>query len=128
LGRVPNLAICRNYYEPSDILLLFGNEEWSSPSLGCIPFTSIDEAKLKAERGYPGISGCWKKVTYDDAAVAEFLRSEYDVDPNAEWWCFRCSFCQSEIEQESQAIVKGWATICSKCIKEFHASLFGSDA
>jgi len=54
LGAVPNLAICSNYHIPGDILLLFCDEEWISK--GCIAFSTIEEARIKAERGYPGIS------------------------------------------------------------------------
>src|SRR5688572_969828 len=50
IGRVANLAICRNYCKPDDILLLFCDEAWASQ--GCIPFASIEEARLKAEAGY----------------------------------------------------------------------------
>lgn len=123
LGRVENLAICSNYCKPDDLLLLFCDGDWHSQ--GCIPFTSIEEAKLKAEMGYTGISEFWNDSPYDDVAVNSFLRDEYGVDPGAEWWRYRCSFCQADVE--AQAITKGWATICVSCIDSFHAAFHGSD-
>jgi hypothetical protein len=119
LGRVPALAICRSYYIPGDILLLFCDGEWNS--LGCIAFTTVDEAKLKAERGYPGLIARWVKSTHDDDAVADFLRNEYDVDPGSEWWRHRCSFCQKDVE--AMGISRGWATICVACVDSFHSAL-----
>jgi len=116
LGAVPNLAICRNYCIPDDILLLFCDGEWSSK--GCIAFSKVEEAKIKAERGYPGISSLWSETPHDDNAVADFLRDVYDVDPSSEWWRYRCSFCQKDVE--GQGISKGWATICRSCVEAFH--------
>ena len=124
LGRVANLAVCRNYCNPNDILLLFCDEEWNSR--GCIPFGSIEEAKLKAERGYTGISAEWCETPYDDAVIADFLRDEYEVDPTTEWWLFRCSFCQAEVE--GKAITKGWATICVQCVNKFYAAMHEKEA
>jgi hypothetical protein len=119
LGRVPALAICRSYNIPDDILLLFCDAEWNSQ--GCIAFTTVDEAKLKAERGYPGLMARWVESTHDDGAVADFLRNEYDVDPGSEWWRHRCSFCQKDVE--GMGISKGWATICAACVDSFHSAL-----
>lgn len=124
LGRVANLAICRNYCKPDDILLLFCDEAWESR--GCICFASIEEAMLKAEAGYTGISAAWKEATYNDAAVAEFLREVYEVDPSSEWWSFRCSFCRENVE--GQGFTRGWATICVACVDEFHSAFHSADA
>jgi len=112
LGAVPSLAICRNYYAPGDIVLLFCDRAWNC--LGCAGLKSLEEAMLKAERGYPGISAHWQKSMYDEAAVNEFLREVYEVDPTSEWWLFRCSFCRNEVE--GQAITKGWGIICLSCV------------
>jgi hypothetical protein len=119
VGRVENLAICRNYYDPQDILLLFCDSEWNSE--GCIPFNDMDEAKLKAENGYPGITALWSYSPYNDAAVADFLREEYGVDPNSEWWIHLCSFCKNEVE--GQCVTEGTARICFSCIEKYHAAI-----
>lgn len=124
VGRVPNLAICRNYYKPDDILLLFCDEEWNSR--GCIPFGCVEEAKLTAERGYAGISAFWMEDQYDEAATNEFLRDVYEVDPTSEWWRYRCSFCQNDVQ--GSGITDGWATICVACADKFHAAFHADDA
>ena len=85
VGRVANLAICRNYGEPNDILLLFCDSDWNSE--GCIPFNSIDEAKFEAEKDYSGIETKWVNLPHNDEAIADFLRNDYGVDPKTEWWC-----------------------------------------
>lgn len=124
LGRVANLAICRNYCVPDEVLLLFCDGDWEP--IGCIPFTTVEEAKIRAEKGYTGISALWQEAPYDDAAVDEFLRDEYEVDPRSEWWNLRCSFCKAEVEHGG--ITRGWATICLACTDEFHALLHADEA
>lgn len=123
LGRVPNLAICRNYYIPEDVLLLFCDADWNSQ--GVIAFTTVEEAKLKAERGYPAIAGRWLPTPHDQSAVDEFLRNEYEVDPKSEWWRHRCSFCREDVTK--QMISSGSATICSACVDSFHSAMHAND-
>ena len=119
LGRVPNLAICQNYYVPGDVLLLFCDSEWNS--LGCIAFTTVEEAKLKAERGYPAIAGQWVSTPHDQCAIDNFLRDVYEVDPKSEWWRHICSFCQKDVE--GTTVSKGSATICKACVDSFHEAM-----
>lgn len=84
MGEMPCLAICSNYAVPHDILLLFCNSDWESQ--GVIACTSVDEARLRFERGYRGISQKWQQSPYSDEEVDDYLRDVYEVDPNAEWW------------------------------------------
>ena len=119
LGRVPNLAICQNYYVPEDVLLLFCDAEWNSQ--GCIAFTTVEEAKLKAERDYPAIAGQWHATPHDQSAIDDFLRDVYEVDPKSEWWRHRCSFCQKDVE--GMAVSKNSATICLACVDSFHEAM-----
>jgi hypothetical protein len=84
IGEMPCLAICSNYLAPNDILLFFCNAKWESQ--GVIEFKSIEEAKSKAERGYPGISKKWEESPYTIDDVNKFLRDVYEVDPSVEWW------------------------------------------
>jgi hypothetical protein len=125
LGRVPCLAITLNYYIPGDVLLEFCDTDWTSK--GVIAFTSVEEARTKAERGYRGITNKWIESPYSDAQVSDFLRDVYEVDPKAEWWKTMCSFCGKDID-EGQLVVGLRATICSKCIHELYATLKGNDA
>jgi hypothetical protein len=119
LGRVPNLAVCQNYYVPGDVLLLFCDHEWNSQ--GCIAFTTVEEAKLKAERGYPAIADRWQPTPHDQAAIDDFLRNVYEVDPRSEWWRQICSFCQKDVE--GMAVSKSSATICLACVDSFHEAM-----
>jgi hypothetical protein len=119
LGRVPNLAICRNYYVPEDVLLLFCDHDWNSQ--GCIAFTTVEEAKLKAERGYPAVADRWQVTPHDQAAIDHFLRNVYEVDPRSEWWRHICSFCQKDVE--GMAVSKASATICLACVDSFHEAM-----
>ena len=119
LGRVPCLAISVNYYVPGDVLLMFCDAQWNSK--GVIAFTTVDEAKIKAERGYRGITSRWVASPYSDEQVADFLRDVYEVDPNAEWWKAMCSFCGNEAE--GQCVSAARATICAACVDKFHAIL-----
>src|SRR5262245_52959953 len=91
LGRVPCLAITLNYCVPVDVRLEFCASDWTSKRV--IAFTSVEEARIKAERRYARITKKWIESPYTDAQVADFLRDVYEVDPKAEWWKTICSFC-----------------------------------
>ena len=118
LGEVPCLAIVAPYYKKDEYLLVFCDEAWRVK--GVIAFESFDEAKLKAERGYVGISKKWKKSPYSQEEVHEFLRMEYDVDPTSEWWRSRCSFCDRD-DTEFENLVSGkYASICDRCVSDIY--------
>ncbi|QMU60622.1 MAG: hypothetical protein GKR92_02485 [Gammaproteobacteria bacterium] len=114
---VPLLAICRNYVKPQDILLFFCNSEWEPQ--GTIAFDSVDEAKQKAERGYEGISHNWIDSPHSDNQVNDFLREEYEVDPNTEWWKTECFFCGIDNDSETGTVMllgkNGY--LCGDCVK-----------
>ena len=84
LGEVPCLAICQNYRKPADILLFFCDSNWESQ--GVIALGSVEAAKAKAETGYPGISRKWVHAEAPKKELDRFLREEYQVDPETEWW------------------------------------------
>ncbi len=117
IGEVPGLAIAETYYDPKKYLLMFCDHDWSVK--GVIPFTSIEEAKIKAERGYKGISSKWNASTYSDEEIQDFLIDEYDVDPYSEWWTSFCSFCGKSNSEFSKLIAGQSAQICENCIKDF---------
>ena len=58
LGWVPGLVIARNQYDTSDILLFFCNAEWEV--LAAAGYSTVESAKLRAEKEYPGISARWE--------------------------------------------------------------------
>lgn len=91
LGEVQQLAISIPYNTPDKVLLMFCDASWQV--LGVIAYTTIEEAKIKAERGYKGISDKWVASPYSEDQIEDFLRDEYEVDPKSEWWITICSFC-----------------------------------
>ena len=118
IGELPYLAISETYNEPQTYLLMFCNEEWDVQ--GVIRYTTIDEAKIKAERGYRGIAEKWCKSPYDEENINDFLRDEYEVDPKSEWWKFYCSFCGKE-DSKCGSVVRGkYASICKSCVLSFY--------
>jgi hypothetical protein len=125
LGEVPYLAICSNYANPDEILLFFCNSEWESQ--GVITFTSTEEAKLRAERGYQGISDKWQESPYNDEEINNYLREEYEVDPNSEWWKMRCSFCGKDDSEVEGIVQSARATICKECVQSFYAHFRSDD-
>lgn len=121
IGEVPNLAIAQPYYEEGIYFLMFCNIDWTVK--GIIDFTSIEEAKIKAERGYTGITAKWTDSPYTDDDIKEYLREEYEVDPNSEWWTSYCSFCNRDIRLVSQMVEGKKAQICDLCIIKFYEML-----
>jgi len=60
LGPVLRLVIALNNYEPDDYLLLYCDSEWSV--LGVGGYSSLVEAKERAEVAYAGVSTKWQDV------------------------------------------------------------------
>ncbi|MCU7930715.1 MAG: ClpX C4-type zinc finger protein [Candidatus Thiodiazotropha sp. (ex Codakia rugifera)] len=118
IGEVQNLAISRTYYEPHEFLLMFCKEDWAVK--GVIPFTTIEEAKTKAEKGYNGISSKWKMSPYNEEDIDDFLRDEYEVDPKSEWWTTICSFCGRKDTEFSRLLEGKHAVICEGCVNKFY--------
>lgn len=124
LGEVPHLVISTPYNQPEDYLLMFCDSSWEV--LGVIAFTTIEEAKIKAERGYSGISDKWISSPYSTDQIDEFLRSEYQVDPKSEWWTTICSFCGRKDTELESVIVGKYASICKECALSY-AEVFRED-
>ncbi len=121
IGVVPNLAITQPYYEPKNFLLMLCNSDWTVK--GVIEFTSAENAKIKAERGYTGITSKWNDAPYSDEDIRNFLTNEYEVDPDSEWWSEYCSFCGKESSEVNQMIKSQKAQICNFCINAFYEEL-----
>ncbi len=125
IGELPNLAISKTYNELNEILLMFCDEDWGTK--GVIAFTTVEEAKIKAERGYKGITEKWQESTCTENEIDDFLRDEYDVDPKSEWWTSICYFCGKN-DYELESVLKGkYASICKNCVINFH-QLFNEHA
>ncbi len=59
LERVPRLAIGLNY-DGHDYMLLYCNKHWETLAAGGYP--SLEHAKARAEREYPGVASRWVSV------------------------------------------------------------------
>ena len=121
IGEVPRLVITLTYYEPREYLLMFCDNLWSVK--GVIPFTTIDEAKIKAERVYKGISLKWQESPFSDEEIRDYLRDEYEVDPYSQWWTMFCSFCGKSATEFNRLIDGQKEQICEHCVKEYFAAL-----
>ena len=125
VGELPALVIVHPFYNPGEFLLGFCNESWETS--GVIPFESVEAAKAHAEHYYSGIGEKWRVTPYSEEQTREYLRTEYDVDPDSEWWTVRCSFCGNQDTGNAGIIASESATICYGCIEEFHKKISQAD-
>jgi hypothetical protein len=79
---VPHLAIALNLGKDVDALLFHCDSEWEV--LGTSGGPTIDEAKLRAERNYPGVAKRWIDL---NTTIDEALRY-YDETSGALTCCF----------------------------------------
>ncbi len=121
LGEMPNLAICLPYNQCDNFLLFFCDHNWECQ--GVISFNDLNEAKLKAERGYEGISKKWIASPYSEEDVKDYLRDEYEVDPTSEWWKSICSFCRNEDLEGTCVIGSTGTIICGSCVTKFYDAM-----
>jgi hypothetical protein len=115
IGKVPRLAICQNYSARCDHMLCFCDEEWVCK--GVIAFRSAEEAKERAEAGYNGLG--WERDDTSEEEVARFLREEYEVDPEKDWWRTDCSFCGKDMPDVEGMLAGDSAQICYECVRRF---------
>src|SRR5690606_28239714 len=104
-----------------DIFLFFCDEGWEPK--GTARFSSIEEAKIHAERGYNGLDKKWRNSSDTLAEVEEFLRVEYEVDPGSRWWEMICSFCNKTDSEDLTIFQTPRASICSECVTRFYLSV-----
>lgn len=110
LGRVPRLAICEE--ADGGIRLLFCDGSWRS--VASTPHKTVAEARVRAERTYPGSSRCWVATKVTKAQAAMYLERV--------WARFRCLFClKTPLEHDEPLVRKGRGRICGACVKEFAA-------
>jgi hypothetical protein len=123
VGEVDKLAICANYADTNEVFLFFCDTQWEPKGVSVL--TSVEEAKIKAERGYKGISGKWKSSPYSEKEVNNYLRNEYQVDPDSKWWIIICSFCGKNESEVDEMISSGKASICKACVEGFYEEFHG---
>ena len=118
LGEMPNIAICHPYYDRSEYLIFLCDEQWEPK--GTLVGASVEDAKNEVERGYKGISKKWVDEPYSENEIDEYLREDYGVNPNINWWESVCSFCGKKNVEVEQIISSDKACICNHCIAKFH--------
>ena len=112
LGVVPCLAICKPSEGPS-VLLFHCSDDWTV--LGAAEYTSLAEAKNRAERIYPGLSSHWIEAHVTEQEAERYL--------NEVWSNQRCSGCGKRPDQIEALVTKNDVRLCDSCIEEFHQML-----
>jgi hypothetical protein len=114
IGRVPCLAICQDKGSPQ-FMLYNCDSDWKA--LGVASYDSVEEAKQRAERIYPGSIACWTQAQFTEADAERFLEEQFSD--------MRCSFCGKRPDQTMAATFEGEgnARIYGDCILEFAKDL-----
>ena len=71
IGRVPCLAICEDK-DSRQVTLYYCNGDWSP--IGIAVYDSVEAAKKRAERIYPGSSACWVEARFSEDDVTRFRK------------------------------------------------------
>jgi hypothetical protein len=111
LGKVPCLAICQEK-NTSKFLIYYCDGDWDP--VGASEYDTVEAAKRRAERIYPGSSAKWVEAHFTEEEVTRYL--------DEVWADLRCSFCGKRPDQGIESIVEakdGNGRICDKCIAEF---------
>jgi hypothetical protein len=85
-GPVPCLAICQDK-ESGKFVLYYCESDWSPVGIGA-SYNSVDAAKRRAERIYPGSSACWTPAEFTVADAERFLDEQFS-DLRCSSLCFR---------------------------------------
>ena len=114
IGKVPCLAICQDK-DSSQFTLYYCDSDWTP--LGVAGYDSVDAAKRRAERIYPGSIACWTRAQFTDADAERFLETQF--------FDLRCSFCGKRPDQTMAATFEGTgnARICGDCVRQFRKDL-----
>ncbi len=111
IEHVPRLAICLNLGKDIGPLLFHCDEEWNV--LGVSGGATIEEAKARAAKNYPGVETRWIDVNTSTDEALQY----YDQETNGA----KCSFCGKRPFE----IAAGWiegndAIICRACVEDFY--------
>jgi hypothetical protein len=114
IGRVPCLAICQDKDSPQ-FMLYYCDSDWKP--LGIASYDSVDAAKQRAERIYPGSIACWMQARFTEVDAERFFEEQFSA--------MRCSFCGKGPDQSMAATFEGEgdARICGDCVQEFGKEL-----
>jgi hypothetical protein len=114
MGKVPCLAICKGK-ETTKFTTYCCERDWE-PLAVVSASDTVETAKGRAERIYPGSSAKWIEAHFTEEDVIRYL--------DEIWANFQCSFCGKRMDRDRdiESIVEardGNARICDKCIAEF---------
>jgi hypothetical protein len=71
MGEVPCLAICEDRSYPEfQFTLYYCDTNWAP--IGVAGYHSVDEAKRRAERIYPGSAACWVESHFTEEDVKQY--------------------------------------------------------
>ena len=112
LGKVPCLGICQGRDTPKFITYCCGSD-WE-PLAVLSASDTVETAKGRAERIYPGSSAKWVEAHFTEEDVGHYL--------DEIWADSRCSFCGKRPDQGIESIIEAPgnnARICDKCVAEY---------
>ena len=81
ISKVPCLAICQDRDSPQ-FMLYYCDSDWSP--IGIASYDSVDAAKRRAERIYPGSIGFWKEAHFTSVRYPSTTKS-YGLLSMASW-------------------------------------------
>lgn len=70
IGRVPCLAICQDK-DSTQFVLYYCDTDWRP--IGIAIYESVDAAKRRVERIYPGSATCWTQASFTESEAERFL-------------------------------------------------------
>jgi hypothetical protein len=114
IGPVPCLAICQDR-DSQCVTLYYCDSDWNL--LGVAPYESVDAAKRRAERIYPGSLAHWVEARFTEENAKRYLEEA--------WKGEQCNFCGKKPYEipTTQFFGNENARICGDCVAEFHAKL-----
>ena len=95
LGKVPCLAICQKK-KASKFLIYYCDNDWEP--VGASEYDTVEAAKGRAERIYPGSSAKWIEAHFTEEDVRRYL--------DEIWTDLRCSFCGKRPDQDIESIIE----------------------
>jgi len=107
---VPCLAICRNLGKDIGPLLFHCDDQWNTQ--GTSGGETVDAAKKRAEKNYPGVAARWVDV---NTSVDDALRYYDEQSGN-----HKCSFCGKRPFELQSWITGKDAVICRACVEDYH--------
>jgi hypothetical protein len=117
LGRMPSLAICQDF-NSGEYSIQHCTEDWELTGVAG-GYGSMEEAKVRIERSYHGISN---KLMLANTSIKE-ARAIYE----AELLARACSFC-GRTPLQYTTVIGDSVRICGQCVDEFYAAIHDDES